>query len=229
MDTTKLVVGQEVSVAYEKYGYYFDEGKVVKVKPGGVEVQMPDETTTMPMDSPLPDGVEVRTLTMRTLGSLKVKDVVIAGRILQFDSNGWGYDRERKVECCPVRDTTKLVVGQEVFMASGVYYANGKVVKVTPEGVEVYLERNPLAGGAVTWQFDTKGKARDDRHVGTAEYGPYIIDTMPFEERKAELVEAARRRECLHKKYPDGSVIPSNEPLPPIFDGPFWDDPSCWR
>ena len=112
-------------------------------------------------------------------------------------------------------DTKTLVVGQEVFVVSGCYYSNGKVVKVTQEGVEVQLARNK-----VIWQFDTKGMARDG--VGTAEYGPYIIDDMPFEERKAELMEAELRREFLHKKYPDGSVIPANEPLPPIFDGPFW-------
>jgi hypothetical protein len=85
----------------------------------------------------------------------------------------------------------------------------------------VQLARNPLPGpNNVIWRFDTKGKALDG--IGTAEYGPYIIDDMPFEERKAELAEAARRREFWHKKYPAGSVIPANEPLPPIFDGPFW-------
>jgi len=212
MDTTKLVVGQEVLVEYEKYGYYSREGKVVKVRPDGVEVQMPDDTLTMSMDTPLPDlpdGLKVRTLTITTLEGMEVKKAVIAGKILQFDSNGWGYDGERKVECCPVRDTTKLVVGQEVFVVSGVYYSNGKVVKVTPEGVEVQLARNPLAGIKESiWQFDTKGMARDYRRVGTAEYGPYIIDTMPFEERKAELVEAARTH----------------------YDkGPFWNDPACWK
>jgi hypothetical protein len=118
-------------------------------------------------------------------------------------------------------DTKTLVVGQEVFVVSGCYYSNGKVAKVTQEGVEVQLVRNPLPGlDKVIWQFDTKGKARDG--VGTAEYGPYIIDDMPFEERKAELVEAELRREFFHKKYPDGSVIPANEPLPSILDGPFW-------
>jgi membrane-bound inhibitor of C-type lysozyme len=36
-------------------------------------------------------------------------------------------------------DTKTLVVGQEVFAASGCYYSDGKVVKVTQEGVEVQL------------------------------------------------------------------------------------------
>jgi hypothetical protein len=113
-------------------------------------------------------------------------------------------------------DTKKPAIGQEVFVVSGCYYSDGKVVKVTQEGVEVQLARNPLPGAAeVIWQFDTKGETLNG--IGTAESGPYIIDKMPFKERKAELLEAALRR----KKHPDGSVIP-DEPLPPIFDGPFW-------
>jgi hypothetical protein len=128
--------------------------------------------------------------------------------------------RKEKQEA--MMDTSKLVVGQTVFMRSGWYFSDGRVVKVTPEGVEVHLARNPLPGAAeVTWQFDTKGKTLNG--IGTADGGPYIIDDMPFEERKAELLEATLRRESLHKKYPDGSVIPANQPLSPIFDGPFWD------
>jgi hypothetical protein len=184
MDTTKLVVGQDVLVQYQKYGRGA-EGKVVNVTP---------------------DGVEVRTY---------------LGEILEFDRDGWGYHGKHKVECRPPRDVTKLVVGQEVFVVSGGYFSNGKVITVTQEGVEVQLERNPLPGpDNVIWQFDTKGEALNG--IGTAECGPYIIDDMSFEERKAELVEIARKRTLLHKKYPDGSIIPADEPLPPIFDGPFW-------
>jgi hypothetical protein len=118
-------------------------------------------------------------------------------------------------------DTTKLVVGQEVFVVSGCYYSDGKVVKVTQEGVEVQLASNPLPGASkAVWQFDTKGEALNG--IGTAECGLYIMDDMPFEERKAELLDATLRREFLRKKYPDSSVIPANEPLPPIFDGPVW-------
>jgi|HubBroStandDraft_1064217.scaffolds.fasta_scaffold42112_2 hypothetical protein len=55
-------------------------------------------------------------------------------------------------------DTTQLVVDQEVFVVSGCYYSDGKVgkvVKVSPEGVEVQLARNPLSGASkVIWQFD---------------------------------------------------------------------------
>jgi|HubBroStandDraft_1064217.scaffolds.fasta_scaffold22100_3 hypothetical protein len=117
-------------------------------------------------------------------------------------------------------DTKKLEVGQEVFVVSGCYYSDGRVVKVTQEGAEVQLARNPLPAAAKTiWQFDTKGKALNG--IGTAECGPYVIDDMPFKECKAELLEAALRREFLRKKHPDGSVIPANEPLPLIFDGPI--------
>jgi len=119
-------------------------------------------------------------------------------------------------------NTKTLVVGQEVFVVSGIYYSDGKVVKVTREGVEVQLARNPLPGVAeAIWRFDTEGEARDEC-AGTAEYGSYILDTMPFEERKAKLLETERRRELLQKQHPEGSVIPAGEPLPPIFDGPFW-------
>ena len=41
-------------------------------------------------------------------------------------------------------DTSKLVVGQEVHMSSGVYGNKGKVVKITPDGVDVEItERTP--------------------------------------------------------------------------------------
>jgi hypothetical protein len=90
-------------------------------------------------------------------------------------------------------DTTKLAVGQEVFVVSGCYYSDGWVVKVTPEGVEVQLASKHLHIGLDNkpiWQtmfrFDAEGKACDGFRTG--EYGPYIIDDMPFEERKAELV-----------------------------------------
>jgi hypothetical protein len=162
MDTKTLVVGQTVRMEWENYEFCGHEGKVVKVTPDGVEVQMPDETVTMAATMPTPTCFgEVRSSTITTdSDGWKSKTVVIAGKILRFDSNGCGYDdRGCKVECCPVWDTTKLVVGQEVFMASGCYFANGKVVKVTPEGVEVHLPRNPLPGpDNVIRRFDTKGR-----------------------------------------------------------------------
>lgn len=160
MDTTKLVVGQEVSIACGDCVYKVE---VVEVTPKG--------------------GVIVRTS---------------SGGLLRFDSNGKGWYIEETLDCPGpwfLEDEAKasLVVGQEVFVVSGCYYSNGKVVKVTQEGVEVQLARNPLPGpDNVVWQFDTKGKALDG--VGTAEYGPYLLDDMSFEERKAELVAAFRNR-----------------------------------
>ncbi len=101
-------------------------------------------------------------------------------------------------------DTTKLVVGQEVFVVSGIYYSNGKVVKVTQEGVEVQLARTHVRAGFdnkpirhTMFRFDGQGKALDD--FGTAEYGYYFIDDMPFEERKAALLQDERKP--LHERY----------------------------
>jgi hypothetical protein len=63
---------------------------------------------------------------------------IAPGHLIQFDCNGkGGKNRYDEVECTPVLDTQKLVVGQEVSMSSGVFGCEGRVVKVTPEGVEV--------------------------------------------------------------------------------------------
>lgn len=79
------------------------------------------------------------------------------GQLLQFDSNGCHIGGN--VECVPV-----LVVGQEVYMSSGISGCKGEVVKVTPEGVEVETDHERLL------QFDSKGKGLDA--MGTYEYGP---------------------------------------------------------
>jgi hypothetical protein len=50
-------------------------------------------------------------------------------------------------------DISKLVVGQEVDMSSGVYGNKGKVVKITPEGVEVEITvRTPTLESILSWQ-----------------------------------------------------------------------------
>jgi hypothetical protein len=68
-------------------------------------------------------------------------------------------------------DTTKLVVGQDVDLTSGIYWAPGKVVKVTPEGEEVQVMHGIL-------HFDNEGKSCDGE--GTHEGGPWYIDeTLP--------------------------------------------------
>jgi preprotein translocase subunit YajC len=59
---------------------------------------------------------------------------------LRFDSNG--RDGTGTFECGPALDTKTLVVGQEVYMSSGIYCCEGKVVKVTPNGVEVQVSRD---------------------------------------------------------------------------------------
>ena len=117
-------------------------------------------------------------------------------------------------------DTSKLVVGQEVFVVSGIYYFDGKVVKVTQEGVEVQRAKDKTV-----WQFDSRRETCGPACLGWeagAPDGHYRIDDVPFEERKAELVQAGLRREFFNKKYPDGSVIPADQPMAPIFAGPFW-------
>jgi hypothetical protein len=59
-------------------------------------------------------------------------------------------------------DTKTLVVGQTVYMSSGVYGCKGKVIKITPLDVEVqigkemrYLPTYPLDGRA-------QGRSEDD-------------------------------------------------------------------
>ena len=73
-------------------------------------------------------------------------------------------------------DTQKLVVGQDVYLLSGVYCTKGKVVKVTPSGVEVH-DAIELFG------FDIYGEGCDGHK--THECGPWEIDDMPFAERTA--------------------------------------------
>jgi|HubBroStandDraft_1064217.scaffolds.fasta_scaffold21191_4 hypothetical protein len=41
-------------------------------------------------------------------------------------------------------DTKTLVVGQDVYIESGIYSSKGKVVKVTPSGVEVQKDVNAI-------------------------------------------------------------------------------------
>lgn len=113
-------------------------------------------------------------------------------------------------------DATKLVVDQDVFVMNWdeSIFANGKVVKVSSDGVEVKVEYVEEI-----WQFNADGK-ETEHWEGRNE----IDSKMPFEERKAVLIQAERNRELLHKKYPDWCIMPPNEPLPPIFEGPYW-----WR
>jgi len=103
-------------------------------------------------------------------------------------------------------DTKTLVVGQDVYMFSGVYWINGKVVKVTPSGVDVQggLGYSKEDAAEQILHFDKDGRSylteselSDDRDWslkinGTYECGPWIIDAIPFAERDA-LLEPRRK------------------------------------
>jgi hypothetical protein len=90
-------------------------------------------------------------------------------------------------------DTKTLVVGQDVHIVSGPYFWRGKVVKATPEGVEVHTKEELLPSGDLNLRcgmeqllhFDNAGKGRDEE--GTYECGAWYIDDMPFAERTAWL------------------------------------------
>jgi hypothetical protein len=61
-----------------------------------------------------------------------------------------------------IMDTTKLVVGQDVFMKSGCYGCSGRVVRVTPSGVDVQTPE--MVGGlpsmdAKLIRFDNNGRS----------------------------------------------------------------------
>src|ERR1019366_7990352 len=101
-------------------------------------------------------------------------------------------------------DTKTLVVGQDVYMLKPPYpfwfcIDEGKVVKVTPEGVDVQVVDLQTAD---LIRFDTSGKEtdvsrRDRLGFGPSEdpfynslwhsapeFGPWHLDDMPFEKRK---------------------------------------------
>ncbi len=75
-------------------------------------------------------------------------------------------------------DTKTLVVGQEVYMHSGVYGIKGRVVRVAPTGVEVQtvMQSNITALGELL-RFDNEGKQCDGS--GTFECGPWELDEIP--------------------------------------------------
>jgi hypothetical protein len=88
-------------------------------------------------------------------------------------------------------DTNRLVLGQDVYIITDVDIHRGKVLKVTPEGVDVESERYGvvLSTGGCLLQFDNDGKCR--------KYGnsSWKLDDMPFAERTAELeLEKKARR-----------------------------------
>ena len=107
------------------------------------------------------------------------------GTLLRFDNEGKecdGNGTHGLLECGPIRDTRTLVVGQEVYMFCGHYSCCGKVVKVTPEGIEVQN------GDIGFLRFDSKGKGYYiDMNRGYDDCpGPWYIDDMPFTAKKPQ-------------------------------------------
>jgi hypothetical protein len=97
----------------------------------------------------------------------------------------------------PVTNTETLVVGQDVYMVSGCYWNEGKVVKVTPSGVDVQTAHELLHFDANGRSYVTELPPSYDSTAhpmspwrwggnGTYECGPWYIDDMPFAERTAE-------------------------------------------
>jgi hypothetical protein len=148
----------------------------------------------------------------------------------------WGSPSERNFDSGgpvsfdgggPVVDMTKLVVGQDVYMVSGCYWNEGKVVKVTPSGADVqtFYEFNHTDKELL--HFDANGRSYvtelpssydSKAHPmspwrwggnGTYECGPWYIDDMPFAERTA-------KREALRALFEEAekSATPS---VPVVF------------
>jgi hypothetical protein len=105
-------------------------------------------------------------------------------------------------------DTKTLVVGQDVYMFSGCYVNKGKVVKVTPSGVDVQtgvMQNDGTWNAHELLHFDHNGRSYvtelpssydGTSHPlspwgwdgnGTYECGPWYLDDMPFVERTAFL------------------------------------------
>jgi hypothetical protein len=72
--------------------------------------------------------------------------------------------------------TKTLVVGQEVDISSGCYGSSGKVVKITPDGVDVQtgvMQNDGTWNAHEVLHFDNDGKGCDEE--GTHECGPWYI------------------------------------------------------
>lgn len=118
-------------------------------------------------------------------------------------------------------DTNTLVVGQHVYMISGCYMKQGKVLKAMPSGVVVQLAifEGPITPeGPELIRFDTNGKACDSSDIykgnlwggsdpripGTHECGPWELDEIPFAERTALFEQASRDYEARQKLIANG-------------------------
>jgi hypothetical protein len=101
-------------------------------------------------------------------------------------------------------DTTKLTVGQDVYVVSnsGEDFLQGKVTEVTPKRVVVLTAPHVLGAGTLSqhyydlnfpnwgepFWFDSEGKNGTDGHEGMNVSGfdwyPWHIDEVPFAERR---------------------------------------------
>src|ERR1700739_2403519 len=100
-------------------------------------------------------------------------------------------------------DTKTLVVGQDVYVEGGwIDIAKGKVVNITPEGVDVQTD------GGLLLQFDTCGEKKYEGRT-------WYLNNLPFAERTAERRKAdeearlkadeeARRRDQMLKELAVG-------------------------
>jgi preprotein translocase subunit YajC len=150
MDTKTLVVGQEV---WMKSGRYFYMGRVVEVTPSGVEVK-----SGVQMFHFGSDGKGRNSEGSHDYGPWHIDDMPFMERVAL-------WEEEAKKFC------KTLVVGQEVWVQSGIYCGEGgKVVKVTP--LHVYVQ-----SGATSMRFDRDGKSCDGE--GTCEGGPWHIRGTP--------------------------------------------------
>jgi hypothetical protein len=120
-------------------------------------------------------------------------------------------------------DTTKLVVGQDVYMFNDHYPywfcgQRGKVVEVTPKGVDVQTAGELLRFDNDGYELDVSrrdrlgfGPSPEDKFYtslwhSAPEFGPWHLDDMPFAERTALIEQKAQRfrkwesMDCEHSK-----------------------------
>jgi preprotein translocase subunit YajC len=80
-------------------------------------------------------------------------------------------------------DLSKLVVGQRVAIASGVYGGGGTVIKVTPDAIEIKADWR-----SDTYQFNSIGESTKEN----TDCGPWFIEIE--EELKLDLHKLVRRQ-----------------------------------
>jgi hypothetical protein len=97
MDTTKLVVGQDVYMLKPPYPFWFciDEGKVVKVTPEGVDVQVVDRQTADAAYCQRKDRGDKAIKITPSRVEVQVADLQTADMI-RFDTSGKETDVSRR-------------------------------------------------------------------------------------------------------------------------------------